>query len=134
MKKTIMLSIIGISIIGFFSACKKSDPSPTIVGFWAGKYSFNNTNPSHGYAFLFRSNGTVRVFDASDTTTLTNASKAEGTYSISGSTVTATYKYTGASSSFSTSCTVNMQYTFLSGTWGTTPSVTSGGFFYLVKQ
>jgi hypothetical protein len=80
---------------------------------------------------LFRSNGTVRVFDGIDTA---SASKAEGTYTISGSTVTTNYTYLGSGPTYSTSATVNSNFTFLEGTWGPGTSTSGSGQFFLVKQ
>jgi hypothetical protein len=80
---------------------------------------------------LFRNNGTVRVFNSADTT---SATKAEGTYSISGSTVTTNYTYIGTSNTYSTSSTFNPQYTFMEGTYGIGASTTGGGQFFLVKE
>ncbi|RXK58536.1 hypothetical protein ESA94_18055 [Lacibacter luteus] len=115
------------------SSCKKesSPEPPSMIGFWKGKWGNAANYPSYGYAALFRSNGTVRFFDGADTAT---ASKAEGTYIVSGSTVTATYTYTGSSNPISVSAAVNSKFTFLEGSWGTGGNATNGGLWILVKQ
>lgn len=114
-----------------FSACKKEKhDNPSIVGFWKGKYGGVSNYPSVGYALLFRNNGTVRVFDGSDTAT---ASKAEGTYTVVGSTVTLTYLYSG-SGSLSASATANSGWNFVEGTWGYGTNTTNGGRFFANKQ
>lgn len=116
-----------------FISCKK-DKGPeaaSIVGFWKGKWAFSDAYPTYGYAALFRSNGTVRIFDGADTAT---AAKAEGVYTVSGTTVTATYTYTGSSSLMAISATVDSKFTFLEGTWGNSPSSTNGGKWFLNKK
>jgi hypothetical protein len=128
-----IVAVIASSLI--FISCKKENcpapETPSVVGFWKGKWGFNADYPSNGYAALFRSNGTVRIFDGADTTT---ATKAEGTYSVSGTTVTATYTYTGSSSPLAISATADAKFTFLEGTWGTSPSSINGGKWLLNKK
>lgn len=118
-----------------FVSCKKdSSPapeSPSMQGFWKGKWGNAANYPSYGYAATFRSNGTVRFFDGADTST---AVKAEGNYTVSGSTVTATYTYAGSSSPISVSATVSSKFTFLEGSWGTGGNPSNGGLWILVKQ
>jgi hypothetical protein len=119
-----------------FTSCKKSsDPMPTdpgYVGLWKGKYGGGATAyPTSGYSFLFRNNGTVRVFDGSDTAT---ASKAEGTYSLTGATVNCTYTYVGTTSQFSTAATIDPKYSFQEGTWGSGTNTSNGGKYFIVKQ
>ncbi len=134
MKKSI-LSLAAIIMVSTFMACKKSDSTPTDpahVGLWKGKYGGTSNYPSNGYAMLLRNNGTVRVFDGSDTTT---AGKAEGTYTISGTSINATYTYVAAGgSTFSTAATINSKSTFIEGTWGSGTNTTNGGKYFLVKE
>src|SRR6218665_1374905 len=77
-------------LVGF--SCTKDDPKPTLTGFWKGKYGSTSAYPNSEYAFLFRSDGTMRVFTSQDTTKA-GTFKAEGTYAILGSTITGNYKY-----------------------------------------
>lgn len=126
--------IIALLVCSFvFISCKKDKAPETasIVGFWKGKWGNGDAYPVYGYAALFRANGTVRVFDGADTAT---ASKAEGTYTVAGTTVTANYTYTGSSSPLAISAIVDAKFTFLEGTWGTSPSATSGGKWILNKK
>ena len=127
------IAVIVSSLI-FISCKKESCPAPetpSIVGFWKGKWGSSDAYPTNGYAALFRSNGSVRIYDGADTAT---ASKAEGLYTVAGTTVTATYTYTGSSSPLAISATVDAKFTFLEGTWGTSPSTTSGGKWLLNKK
>jgi hypothetical protein len=124
------LFMIALSAI-VFSACKKEKHAdPSIVGFWKGKYGGTSNYPNLGYALLFRNNGTVRVFDGVDTAT---AGKAEGTYTVIGSTVTLTYTY-GVSNTFSAGASANGGWNFLEGTWGSGTNTTNGGRFFVNKQ
>jgi hypothetical protein len=76
--KTLYLLLSVITVLAIASSCKKSSNSPapkSVVGYWVGDYGSGTATPSEGYAFLFRTNGTVRVYNNSDTTT---ALAAEG--------------------------------------------------------
>lgn len=128
-----IVAIIACSFI-FISCKKESCPapeSPTLVGLWQGKYGGTTVYPTMGYSALFRSNGTVRIFDGTDTAT---ASKAEGAYTLSGSTVTATYTYLGSGPQYSFSATVDSKFSFLEGTYGSGTSTTGGGKWFMVKK
>ena len=130
------LAMLALAAILSFTSCEKDSdvtpaPTPSIIGLWKGKYGGVASYPTSGYAMLFRNNGTVRVFDGSDTTT---ASKAEGTYAISGTTVTTNYTYLGAGPTYSTSATFNSIYTFMEGTYGSGVATSGSGQFFLVKQ
>ncbi|MFM2283688.1 MAG: hypothetical protein RL222_1192 [Bacteroidota bacterium] len=134
MKKTIYLAVLFLVIGMTATSCKKDETDPvTVVGFWQGKYS-NVSTPttfSFGYAALLRSDGTCRFFSSTDTTT---ASKAEGTYSLTGSTLNATYTYISpGSGTYSVTATVNSVNAYMEGTWGSGTSTTNGGSFFLHK-
>ena len=132
-----MKKLFGALLLGsiVLVSCKKEScpapESPTIVGFWTGKYGSVSAYPTLGYSALFRSNGTVRFYDGTDTTT---ASKAEGTYTVSGSTVTSTYNYLSGGSQFSVSATVDSKFTFLEGTYGSGLNTTNGGKWFMNKK
>ncbi len=134
-KKSSLICLLAIMGLISVSSCKKDDPEPavpTLEGFWVGKYgSGANTYPDNGYAALFRSNGTVRVFDGADTTT---ASKAEGTYTLTGSELKASYTYMPSGSKFSFAAIVDSKFTFLEGTWGSADNTTNGGRWFMNKK
>ena len=135
--KKVFKNFIAVLLVCFiFSSCKKSaDPMPTdpgYVGLWKGKYGNGATTyPVNGYAFLFRNNGTVRVFNNSDTSA---ATKAEGTYSITGGTINTTYTYLGTTQQYSTTSNIDPKYTFQEGTWGSGTNTSNGGNYFIVKQ
>jgi hypothetical protein len=133
MKKFLFIALAAILVT--VTSCKKDDPvatDPIHVGFWKGKYSNGSTTyPTSGYAMLLRANGTMRAYDGADTAT---AGKAEGTYTISGTTINTTYTYLGGGSTFSTTAILDAKTTFAEGTWGSGTNTTSGGRYFLVKQ
>lgn len=134
--KNLALAVLLLSATVSVTSCEKDDDvpapaAPSIVGLWKGKYGGVASYPTSGYTMLFRSNGTVRVFDGTDTTI---ASKAEGTYSISGTTVTTNYTYLTSPNTYSTSATFNSIYTFMEGTYGAGAATSGSGQFFLVKQ
>ncbi len=138
--KTTFLAMLFIALVTFAS-CKKDDPTPapapaavpSLVGFWAGKYgSGATTYPTAGYAFLYRADGTVRVYNATDTA---SALKAEGTYVITGNSVTSTYAYLPAlTAKYSTTAIVDAKFTFTEGTWGSGTNTSNGGNYFLNKK
>jgi hypothetical protein len=127
-----ILSLLALSLVLIVSCKKDKDETekPSIIGLWKGKYGSSTSYPNAGYAFLFRTDGTVRVFDGVDTAA---ASKAEGTYSVSGSSVSTKYTYTGGST-YSTAATIDPKMTFIEGSWGSGTNTTNGGKFFIVKQ
>ena len=133
--RSLLTFAIGLGTLIYFG-CKKDnpEPKPSMVGFWQGKYGVGDDYPSNGYAFLFRADGTIRVFNGTDTTSAA-VSKAEGIYSILGSTVTARYTYmSDGEDTFSFAGKVNAQFTFLEGTWGTGDNTVGNGKYFVVKQ
>ena len=132
MKTKLLMGIIALCVIG---ACKKkkedTPPPPTVVGYWEGKYGSGSAVPSAPYYFLFRSNGTLRVYaDATDTA---SAGKAEGTYIVSGNTVKTTYTYP-PSTSYSTQSIIDAGFTTMDGTWGSGANVSGNGTFRIFKK
>ncbi|MBZ4189635.1 hypothetical protein [Niabella beijingensis] len=129
------LLFTGMILLLFLApACKKDKdetPPPSVVGFWEGKYGNGNTVPGLPYFFLFRSNGTVRVYaDNSDTTA---AGKAEGTYIVTGATVKTTYTYP-PSTSYSTTASVDAGFSAMDGTWGSGANTSGNGTFRIFKK
>jgi hypothetical protein len=128
-----IVAVIASSLI--FISCKKENcpapETPSMAGLWQGKYGGTTSYPTSGYSALFRSNGTVRFFDGADTT---SASKAEGTYTVAGSTVTATYTYLPSGPQYSISATVDSKFTFLEGTYGAGASTSGSGKWFMVKK
>jgi|GEM_PF-946430 hypothetical protein len=162
MKNIVSISIVIFLISIIFTSCKKQDvtttstiydtiiqkdtvrvqdtvPRPiTLTGFYTGKIGNNSDYPSYNMAFLFRSNGTVRVYNnIGGTTSPTDTSAilpAEGTYSVSNDTVKTYCKYLyDTLNTFSTMAIVNSDSTYMEGAWGSGMSVGSG-FFFVYKK
>ncbi|MEQ1834594.1 MAG: hypothetical protein ABL977_16230 [Candidatus Eisenbacteria bacterium] len=136
MKKLVLMLACLTGVL--LSSCGKDDnptaptaAAPGISGLWIGKYGSATAYPSSGYSFYYRADGSVRVYDGADTAA---ASKAEGTYTLVGSTVASTYTYLGGGSTFSTTATVNTQFTFIEGTWGPGSTPSGSGLYFVVKQ
>ena len=127
--KNLLIALVLVSI--GFSYCKKDKSDPPIVGLWVGKYGSSPTiYPTNGFAMLFRSNGTVRVFDGADTS---SAPKAEGNYTVSGTTVTCNYSYS-ATATYSTTAAIDARFTFQEGTWGPPEDPAGSGRYFLNKK
>jgi hypothetical protein len=105
MKKILFIAAI---IIIAFAACKKSkveEPVPAVpthLGLWKGKYSLTlNTQPTENVLYLFRQDGTMRVYNGLDTLTATQ--KGDGIWIKSPNTARlyfCQYAYIGAPTSF----------------------------------
>lgn len=97
-------------------------------------YGQGTSNPNIPYGFLFREDGTMRVYsNFSDTAT---GNKAEGIYHVSGMTVTGSYTYfTGMTGNYSFKASADEDDDeTLNGTYGMGTAQTGGGTFYLFKQ
>lgn len=112
-------------------SCTRNDPPPGVIGFWQGKFGVGNNNPTNGYCFIFRGDGTVRVFDNQDTTV---ANKAEGTYSFLGYDVTTKYTFLNGGDSYSSTAKINVRLSFMEGTWGRGNNTSGMGHFYINRQ
>lgn len=116
-------------------ACSKKTsgselPPQNVTGYWMGLYGDTNGYPDNTYNFLFRANGTVRVYESTDTTDVNNT--AEGTYQVQGTTVTTHYTFLNSTETVNTTATLNGQYTFMQGSWS--ENGTTLGMFFLVRQ
>lgn len=129
------LGLLG-AVIFLGAACKKSNsPAPApraVAGFWVGKLGYGNSTPNDGYAYLFRPDGTVRVYDDAEDTA--SGSAAEGTYVLKDSTVMTNYAYSAGGQAYTSVGVINSSSTEISGTWGVGASPTGGGMFILNKQ
>lgn len=132
-QKMLLISMVVVSMY----SCKKDnddEPQDSPAGYWKGFYG-SGTNPAtQNYSWLFRENGTLRVYSQSADTTA--GSKAEGTYSVNGSTIKTSYTYiSGAiSGSFSTTASTPDDFETMSGTYGSGSATTGGGTFILTRQ
>lgn len=137
--KTSNKMLLVILTLSLLISCKKDggdddNEYTTPEGYWTGLYGNGSSIPSQNYAWLFRANGTVRVYSQSADTA--SASKAEGTYILSGQTITTSYTYfSGAiTGSFSTLAVADGGFINLTGTYGSGSSNSGGGTFILKRK
>lgn len=133
MKKLLYLLVLALIATTFYS-CEDDDvtPTPSIVGYWLGSYKYLGTSTEFGYAMLFRSDGTVRVYNGSDTTILGPTEKAEGTYIISDS-VRINFSYI-PNPELSAAAKLYTNDNEMVGTFGYGASTAGGGTFTLIRQ
>ncbi len=136
MKSIKFILLISLTISTIYSCKKDKDPAKrtTPVGYWKGLYGIGTNPQTLNYSWLFRGNGTVRVY--SQSTDTATASKAEGTYNTSGTTITTNYTYVSGpiTGTFSTNSVVDQNFQTLSGTYGSGASSSGGGTFTLSFQ
>lgn len=132
MKKTVTFVGLLFTLV-LVQACKKDKeeaPAPSVVGFWVGKYGNGSNAADLDYAFLFRADGTLKIYANNADTAA--ATKATGTYWISGTKVNTTFTYSN-NLKYSSASTADANFTTMSGTWGS-GTVTTGNTFYLNKR
>jgi hypothetical protein len=148
MKNLLIVSITALLYTMIFTSCKKDTvtntvtvkdtvaPVRNIIGYWQGQFAAYTTPqqyPTNGaLGFLFRANGTVRVYDGTVPMDTATAVVAEGTYNISGLTVFTTFTISAVS--LSTVATVDSAFTFFQGTLGNSPSTSGEDVFFEGKQ
>ena len=124
------IAIIALSV----TSCSNSDSTnpgtnPNIVGKWMGVYT-PPLGPSRYYALTFNTNGTVRV----DQNDIAAPDVANGTWTISGNNIQATYTFTGAmTGTVSIAGTYSSAPPQITGTIGTGSSTSGYGTFTVSK-
>jgi hypothetical protein len=118
-----------------FVSCKKDSPvaHQSVVGFWKVKLGYGQTYPQVGYAYLFRENGTVRVYFLYNNPDTFFAVKAEGTYSVNGNQFYTTHTYINKGNQHSSAGIINPNFTFTEGKWVYNQNPNIGGKFFLNK-
>jgi hypothetical protein len=135
MKKLTNILALSILYTVLFISCKKDNPTlPSVVGYWNGKSSIDPTTyPNRGYSFLFRSDGTVRVYHLNYLTDTAAVHKGEGTYTVTANQVKTNYTILIYGIEFSTISSIDDHFTFMEGTWGPGSNPYSGGKFFISK-
>ena len=124
------IAIIALSV----TSCSNSDSTnpgtnPNIVGKWTGVYT-PPLGPSRYYALTFNTNGTVMVEQNNSTT----PDIANGTWTISGNNIQATYTFTGSmTGTFSIAGTYSSAPLQITGTIGTGSATSGYGTFTVSK-
>ncbi len=124
--------VFGFLLVALMAAvgCKKQGNKANLNGYWVGKWGFSSAAPTENLAVIFRDNGTIRVLYSYVTDTATAGFKLEGTYTQSDNEVR--FSYVESGSTFihvSSPSSVRLE-----GTWGTSPSTTNGGSYFLDKK
>ncbi|HTB51189.1 MAG TPA: hypothetical protein VK718_00325 [Ferruginibacter sp.] len=142
MKKIFPLFVISLVFAIMFVSCKKTVTTTvtikdtirreSIVGFWPGLYEQPGYDPLDNtlqFSFLYRNDGTMRVYaDGTDTTSADVGEEADGTYNISGLTLTTYFNIGGTD--FISAATLDSTFTYYEGTAGDAPS--SSGFVVFI--
>ncbi len=116
-----------------FLACKKDEatskpPTSSIEGIWVGKYGYGNQTPDVYYSLNIKPGGVIQELKPS------GESKGSGTWTLSGNTFKAKYKWIIlGQSTFSLIATINPATGKLSGTWGFDDNPSDGGLFEMNK-
>ncbi len=114
----------------------------SLLGLWLGTYGFGDHADEYPYGFLFRPNGTMRVYNndtpfttAQDTLNLPDNYKTEGIYNLNGSVVSGTYVWYEDEDEYpySFESTINLELDFMLGTWGEGENVSGNGHYYVEK-
>jgi hypothetical protein len=132
MKALRFLSIVLLTPIVFL-ACSKDEatskpPTTSVEGDWIGNYGFGSDAPQIYFRLNIKSGGVIEELNKS------GQSKGSGTWTLSGNTFKAKYKWTILSgSTYSVQATLNTATGQLSGTWGYDDNPSDGGKFVVSK-
>jgi hypothetical protein len=140
MKNLPFYSVIMLVLAIMFASCKKDTvtktvtvidtvaPVKTMVGFWRGDFAGPGVYPNQPFSVLFRSDSTLRIYeDGFSNIDTASAIASEGTYSLSGITLTMQFTYLNH---YNLVATVDSATTFFQGTAGIAPG-TSGDFVFI---
>ncbi|HQD11723.1 MAG TPA: hypothetical protein PLW43_02160 [Chitinophagales bacterium] len=131
MKKTIYTAILFLIFGMVATSCKKEEcPAPTypIEGYWVGKYGNDTITPNSGYSMVVEPGGNLTVADGSSIST---ASKASGTWTLTGSTFSTTYTYSNGGPTYSFTATWTNDGKLRDGTWGNNNNTSGRGTWYM---
>lgn len=131
--KKVKMAILALAIATGFVACNKDSddvtPSP-VEGTYVGKYGFGNDTPDLDFIFKVSPGGIFQEISAS-----TGNVKGQGTWSVNGNTLTATYTMLFSPyNKYSVSGTYDPATQKMTGTWGYDNNVTDGGKMEMAKQ
>ncbi len=128
-----VLAILTATVL-ITTSCKKdttvTEPTPTYIGYWKGKYGPGTNRPTLDYAMLLKTNGSFRIYEGTDTAT---AVKYEGSYTVTGTNFTGTYNLVGGGIQYTTLAGFNAQFTSMDGTYGSGTNTSNGGSYVLNK-
>lgn len=131
--RVLKITMIALMFSGIFMACSKDNDGNSnpvsIEGRWVGKYGNGSANPSIYYSLNFKSGGIIEEYNSSD------QKLGEGTWEMTGNTITAHYNWLPPnSSSYTIVAAFNSSQGKLLGNWGYGNNATNGGLFEMTKQ
>lgn len=133
---TSLVSSLVIAIVAVtLTSCKKDEveaASPSLQGYWVGKYGGLTNYPTNFFAFVIKADGTAKVYaDGSDTA---SSAKGAGNYTFIDNKFNITYTYPGSGTVLNVTATTTSGFTMMEGTWGTGASYSNSGRFFMGKQ
>lgn len=139
MRQSFLLLVFITGIV--FASCKKNSDSNNsgsgIAGFWPGKFYPGGGATGYAENFILKSDGTDMVYDSygHSTSDTSQWSKAYGTYTVTGNTLTTTYTFTG-SYTYHLTGTINTSVTpnSFSGNYSNSSLSSDQGTMMLTKQ
>lgn len=133
MKKMKMALLALVFATGFVACNKDSNDeviSSPVEGIYVGKYGFGNDNPDLDFKFKVSPGGIFQEISTS-----TGNVKGQGTWSVNGNTLTATYTMLFSPySKYSVSGTYDPATQKMTGTWGYDNNVSDGGKMDMARQ
>ncbi len=131
MKKNLFFAILGLTVVLFTISCSKNDTTPpntTAEGKWVGIYT-NFIGPSHYFAATFKVNSVILI----EANTIPDI--ANGTWSLSGDSVRATFTYVGGTAgTYSIAGKYSAGSTTMDGTIGLGTNTSGEAVFSFTKQ
>lgn len=129
-KYLVVSLLIGTAFFSFSSCKKNSDNiNHPLEGKWVGSYGFGNETPHAFFSFNIKPGGVIEELSQS------GESKGDGTWSINGTTFSATYQWDAPLNTiYSVVAVYDASKGKLTGSWGYNSSSTNGGFWEQSRQ
>lgn len=133
--RILKLALAAVLLTATFAACKKdhdkaSQSNPAMQGVYVGKYGFGADAPDEDFKFAIKANGVFQELSVHN-----GNPTGQGTYSINGNIITATYNMLFAPfNKYSVTGTFNSATGKIVGTWGYDNNPSDGGKIDMAKQ
>jgi hypothetical protein len=133
--RILKLALVALVTAATFVACKKdhdqsTQANPAMQGVYAGKYGFGSETPDDDFKFTIKANGVFQELSVNN-----GNPTGQGTYTINGNTITATYNMLWAPfNKYSITGTFNPSTGKIIGTWGYDNNPADGGKIDMAKQ
>lgn len=137
MKKRFISLTTGILTLLLFSCSKSTTETPAPVysleGKWTGSFNNGAGGPANYFALTFKSGGAGGALVVHANNSLT-PDVANGTWTLAGDSLSATYSFTGSSAIYSLAARYNIHSNILTGTVGLSPATTGEAVFSVTKE